>query len=203
MQRAANATVAFQLLGQFGLVLADKPSQLLTITAPRHRALLGYLALHKEGVSRDQLAELLWGDRPDRQARQSLRQAILSIRKDLKAAHVDFLETERDFVRLKPQNVRVDVQEFLRHANSNSPFYLSLAADIYQGDFFGSFLLGLDAFDSWLAATRDQLRLKATELFETQISYHNSECRHADALIAAERLVRLDPANEASQRLLI
>ena len=77
MQRAANATVAFQLLGQFGLVLADKPSQLLTITAPRHRALLGYLALHKEGVSRDQLAELLWGDRPDRQARQSLRQAII------------------------------------------------------------------------------------------------------------------------------
>ena len=73
--------------------------------------------------------------------------------------------------------------------------------DIYQGDFFGSFLLGLDAFDSWLAATRDQLRLKATGLFETQISYHNSECRHADALIAAEHLVRLNPANEASQRL--
>ena len=163
--------------------------------------MLGYLALHKEGVSRDQLAELP-GETGPTGKRVILAAGDFVNPKDSRPRTLTSGNGTR-FRSLEPQNLRVDVQELLRHANSNSPFYLSLAADIYQGDFFGSFLLGLDAFDSWLAATRDQLRLKATELFETQISYHNSECRHADALIAAERLVRLDPANEASQRLLI
>jgi DNA-binding SARP family transcriptional activator/class 3 adenylate cyclase/tetratricopeptide (TPR) repeat protein len=203
MTRSENATADLQLLGQFRLVLGRKPNQALAVNAPRHRALLGYLALHPEGVGRDQVAELLWGDSPDRQARQSLRQAILSIRKHLKPSNTDLLEAERDFLRLGPSSVRVDVQEFLHHANSNSPFSLSLATDLYKGELFGSFVLGLETFDSWLESARARLRLKAAELFEHQISYLNSEGHYAEALVAAERLVGLDTANEASQRLLI
>src|ERR1700748_418992 len=100
MPHPAKATAALQLLSQFRLVLAGNPNQALAVNAPMHRALLAYLALHAEGVSRDDLAELLWGEKPDRQARQSLRQAILSIRKDLEPSNVDLLETERDFLRL-------------------------------------------------------------------------------------------------------
>src|SRR5215213_6771364 len=39
-------------------------------------ALLAYLAASRRPVSRERLATLLWGDRPDERARHSLRQTL-------------------------------------------------------------------------------------------------------------------------------
>lgn len=53
------------------------------VAFPRRKALalLAYLALGAgQTQPRDKLAALLWGDVPDRQARQSLRQALVTLR---------------------------------------------------------------------------------------------------------------------------
>ncbi len=70
-------------------------------------ALLVYLVHHPHGVPRDELALLLWPDRPARRARGSLRQALWTIRKHLG----DDIFTVQDPVQLAPGRVITDVQE--------------------------------------------------------------------------------------------
>ena len=72
-----------QLLGRFLIRLADADERLIPVPSRRRRALLAYLAM-QPGYSetRERLATLLWGEVPDRQARQSLRQALVAMRAD-------------------------------------------------------------------------------------------------------------------------
>src|SRR5918994_2685440 len=72
-------------------------------------ALLIYLARSpKRTRSRRHLAGLLWGDRPDDDARHSLNEAIRLLRRS--AGHG--LESAAEQVRLAPNAVRLDVEEF-------------------------------------------------------------------------------------------
>jgi hypothetical protein len=64
--------------------LLVSPGTGLTITSKKARALLAYLALRPgQRHSRDHVAGLLWGDVDEAQARQSLRQTLLSLRRAL------------------------------------------------------------------------------------------------------------------------
>src|SRR6185503_12956643 len=64
--------VQLQLLGPFDVRLEGAPSQIIDLPAGRMRALLAYLAM-QPGCrdTRERLAALLWGDGPDKLARQS------------------------------------------------------------------------------------------------------------------------------------
>src|SRR5215470_5516207 len=69
-----------QLLGGFSLGLGAGRS--VNPGARKARALLAYLALPAGRThSRDKLASLLWGDTGDEQARQSLRQTLVALRR--------------------------------------------------------------------------------------------------------------------------
>ncbi len=61
-------------------------------------ALLAYLALNPGPQRRDDLAALLWGELPDADARNNLRQAIANLRKLLEP----HLRVTRETVELKP-----------------------------------------------------------------------------------------------------
>ena len=74
-------------------------------------ALLVYL--HRRSprtASRLELADLLWGDRDDGRGRQSLRQALLEIKRVVGGP----LEADGELVRLLPGAVILDVEEFER-----------------------------------------------------------------------------------------
>jgi DNA-binding SARP family transcriptional activator len=70
------------LLGSFS---AMGPAAMpVAISAKKNRALLAVLALSPGmTATRERLAGLLWGDRPDEQARSSLRQSLAALRKEL------------------------------------------------------------------------------------------------------------------------
>ena len=73
-------------------------------------ALLSFLALSpQQSASREYLASLLWGNGSDKQARQSLRQALASLRKDVRPHEI--VEADVHTVRLKPGAVWVDALE--------------------------------------------------------------------------------------------
>ena len=70
-------TLRLKLLGGFKATLESGDE--LTIKGRKTQGLLAILALSAgQAVTRDKLANLLWGDRGDEQARGSLRQALLN-----------------------------------------------------------------------------------------------------------------------------
>jgi DNA-binding SARP family transcriptional activator len=81
-----------RLLGRFSAGTAGPSPQMMPISAPRHRVLLAYLAMQSTyAETRERLATLLWSDRADKQARQSLRQLLLTFRQELETAGIDLL----------------------------------------------------------------------------------------------------------------
>jgi DNA-binding SARP family transcriptional activator len=79
--------VFLQLFGSFAIEAQGARAIPLAVTSRRGRALIAYLAMQpRYRASRQRLATLLWGDSGDAQARQSLRQCIASLRRDLRRA---------------------------------------------------------------------------------------------------------------------
>ena len=76
------ASMRLELLGD--LLIRSGDGSLVMIGAKKSQALLAYLAIKPgQHVSREKLAGLLWSSTGPDQARQSLRQTLSSVRKDL------------------------------------------------------------------------------------------------------------------------
>src|SRR5262245_30777820 len=81
------------------------------------RALLGYLAAQAgQAVSRERLADLLWPYQGSEQARHSLRNCLLELRKALGARAAQYLIS--DFAHCRLRDVTVDVDRFERLSRS-------------------------------------------------------------------------------------
>ena len=81
------------------------------------RALLAFLAAQgSQPVSRERLADLLWPYQGSEQARHSLRNCLLELRKALGRGSDSHLET--DFANCRVQSAVVDLESFERLARS-------------------------------------------------------------------------------------
>ncbi len=196
--------IDLQLLGRFGATVVADPPRAVQMSAPRRRAVLAYLALqpgHME--TRERLAALLWGDASDHQARQSLRQCLLGLRKEFQAAGPDPLVIERDVVGLDPARFVVDVREFMALAGSHAAADLDRAADLYKGEFLDGFELDVEPFNEWLRVERARIAAAAADALERAATAHDAGGNGAGAVNAAERLVVIDALNEPAHRLLL
>ena len=102
--------LTLELLGHFRL---SDDTRSVGRLAKKSQALLAYLACHSsEAIPRERLATLLWGYSDPDHARQSLRQALVTIRTALGTAH-DVLTIDAATVRLVASGeLTVDVKEF-------------------------------------------------------------------------------------------
>src|SRR5258708_23915540 len=76
-------------------------------------ALLAYLALHPgQAQARPKLAAMLWGDRSEAQARDSLRQALSRLRRALSHAHPRALIAHEDAISFEPTALNTDTIVF-------------------------------------------------------------------------------------------
>src|SRR5947209_2591358 len=107
------ARLSLSLLGSFQVrVVAGPP---LDLPAKKAQALLAYLAVAPgRAHSRDKLAGLLWGNTGDEHARNSLRHALVALRKALPLTKPASLVVEGHTLALNPQAVDVDVAAFER-----------------------------------------------------------------------------------------
>src|SRR5690349_9980991 len=193
-----------QLLGRFGVTLHGSPPLPLAMPAGRPRALLAYLAMQPgHAEPRERLAALLWGDGPDKQARHSLRQCLMVLKRELEAVGWTVLRIERDRVALDPALVTVDAAEFAALAGVDDLAGLDRAAELYAGDLLDGFELDVATFDEWVRAERARLRASAEQVLERSVRQHRTLGHAAPAMRSAERLVALDPLRESAQRLLL
>ena len=116
-------------------------------------ALLAYLARKSpRPVSRAELADLLWEDRDEARSRQSLRQALLELRRVVGEG----LSAEADQVRLDPTALELDARSF---ETAIAGGRLAEAVELWSGDFLeGMEDAGGERLRVWLEVERESLR---------------------------------------------
>ena len=196
------ARLTLQLFG--GLCAYRESGADAAAAGRKANALLAYLALNpKQRCTRDRIATLLWSDRGEEQARHSLRQALLSLRKALDDESASILVSDGDRLTLDPEAIAVDVQAFERLAASRTREALEQAGALYVGDFLDGIDVRSEGFEEWLAAERTRLRDLAADVLLrlTQIYMDGGEWDAAGE--AAQRLLALDPSREEGHRILM
>jgi TolB-like protein len=191
------ASSSLALLGGFELRSTDGRD--LALSTRKDRLLLTYLALNAgRPLARDRLAGLLWGDRGDTQARDSLRQSLAAIRHAFRAVALDPVASERDWVSFSASDIEVDALALERLAAD--PRTRSDAAALYRG----ALLEGIDGmtsdFEAWLGTERERLASLAVHLVE-QMAVQAGPSEPAACL--ARRLLARDPVCEPVYRALM
>jgi DNA-binding SARP family transcriptional activator len=151
------ARLTLQLLGGFSVRLGSGPA--LNPGTRKAQALIAYLAVPPgRAHPRDKLASLLWGDTGDEQARQSLRQTLVAVRRALPASKPPMLVVDHDTLALDPAAVEVDVQQFGRLSAGGTAKALEQAVALYEGDLLEGVRVTEEPFEDWLRAERARLR---------------------------------------------
>ncbi|HYH07110.1 MAG TPA: response regulator [Thermoanaerobaculia bacterium] len=197
------AVLNLELLGDFRL--RTESGSLITISAKKSQAMLAYLGVKpSQLVSRDKMAGLLWSSTAPEQARQSLRQTLSTLRKEL--AHVSsqkILVEEGDFLALDASLVHVDVVEFEQLVAAGTPESLDPATRMYGGDFLDGFLIDEERFDQWVIAERDRLHRMALRAHAQLVELLRRVDSIDEAVAVAQRSLRIDPLQESMHRTLM
>jgi DNA-binding SARP family transcriptional activator len=173
----------------------------VTPSRRKSQALLAYLALHAgQPQPRDKLAALLWSEAPARRARQSLRQALLEVRRALPPGG---LVEDGEAVAMAPGAVEIDVAVFERLVAGGASSGLEQAAVLYRGDLLEGLGVQDAPFEEWLLAERERLRELALDALARLLAHHVQAGSREPAIRTAIRLLAVDPVAESAHRTLM
>ena len=189
-----QSRLCLRCLGHAEVALDGRP---LVLSAGRKGlALLCVLAAEPEQrIGRERLAALLWGGRFEEQARQSLRQTLSALRRDLEPVAPSFVEVDREFVGLG--TLATDLDEFETALVRNDA---PAAAALWRGEFAEGLEIDSEGWSAWRSEVRARLRPAMLGVFE---SLARSAVDDTERLAAAERMLTLDPFNEIAIRLFL
>jgi DNA-binding SARP family transcriptional activator len=191
MRSAARRVVSCRVLGPARVTIdgGAPPPELLW---RKHLALLVYLARSpRRARTREHLLGLLWSDRDEKQARHSLSEALRVFRR---ALGDDQVEADVDQVRLGPNALVLDCDEFVARRDRGD---WAGAAACVEGDFLeGLAVPGANEFENWLTAERAAWRSQSVAALlksaEARLAGGDAEAAVPDA----RRALALDPASE-------
>lgn len=180
-----------RILGE--ATLRGPSGNLIHFRSRKHFALLTYLALNADRAHRrERLVGLLWSDGEDSKARHSLSQALYAIRLMVNGA----VCIEGEDLEFKPRALYVDALDLERHLQSGK---VASAADLYRGDFLeGFWVRRAKGFEEWMQRERARLSALARDALREAIKQGRERCDWAEVRLRAERLVELDPYDEAA-----
>jgi DNA-binding SARP family transcriptional activator len=185
-----------------GLEIRQVSGGSVVIPSRKAATLLGYVALTSpHGISRSKLAALLWEGRYGDNARASLRQALLTLRRVLPQCE-DVIAAEHDDIRILPGAVSTDVQEFERLLQSTDLALMARAAALYRGELFDGVSSMSCAFEAWLSAERQRLRTQAVRAIARLLDVGGRD--HVEiAMTFSLRVLAADPLQEDVHRTLM
>jgi DNA-binding SARP family transcriptional activator len=171
--------------------------QLLKPATLKSQSLLAYLILHRDQPQpRDRLADLFWGDRPERKARRSLTTALWHIRRCL--PDKECILSDPHTVQFAPQaHLWLDVNEFESQVSRDDVASLQAAVALYRGDFLDGF------YDDWIINQRYRLETLFSEALARLMAGQETSGEHEAALATALRLLDHDPLREDAHRLVM
>ena len=205
------------VLGSFQLQFAGQ----LPIHLPydKLRALIAYLLVERSQLHyRDSLAALLWPDKQQKSARQSLRQALSTLRDVVgdKSAEIPLFLINASTVQCNPAaSVIIDCEQLEKALipcphTSNSHFCDDClqrweeAVALYKGNFLrGLGAIGSAEFDTWLGISRERLHRQIIAALD-QLTTHFEACGQFDkGLHYARRQLELEPWREEAHQTVI
>ncbi|MEO8033663.1 MAG: response regulator [Acidobacteriota bacterium] len=192
-----------ELLGDFQMRIdSDAP---VNLSAKKSQALLAYLAVKpSQRVTRDKMAGLLWSSTAPEQARQSLRQTLSNLRKELaQISDQKILLEQGDLLGLDPEFVTADVVEFESMLATGTEESLAGAVHLYRGDFLDGLQLNEDRFDQWMRAERDRLHRAALRAHGQLIDLQTKRLDIDAAIGTAQRSLQIDALQEPVHRTLM
>ena len=196
------AVTELKLLGGFELRLAS--GEVVDLLGQKDRALLAILALPAGTAhSRDKLASLLWSDRGDQQARDSLKHSLTKLRQCLPAVAQSSIVADRLSAKLESKAVAIDVADFERLVRDGTPAALERAIALYRGELLDGIGIRDPAFEEWLLVERQRLRHFLEEALTRQMTLSMADGARERAAAAARRLLSLDPLREDAYRALM
>jgi DNA-binding SARP family transcriptional activator/tetratricopeptide (TPR) repeat protein len=148
--------LSLRTLGTQNLLHPDGVEIATVLAQPKRFALLVYLAVAAPGGfhRRDTLLALLWPDRDEEHARNSLSQGLSFLRRNTPEGTV--VSRGNDQVAVSSDQLSVDALEFQVAADEGR---WADALDLYRGEFLPGFHIpGAPGFDEWMQSERDRLR---------------------------------------------
>lgn len=189
------SALEFFMLGSLGIRYDSQP--LPKPPTLKSQSLLAYLASHRQQPqTREHLANLFWGDRPERRARRSLTTALWHIRRCLPPSDQNWLLSDVHVVQFNPNvDIWLDVAEFESLATRNELSCLQSAVMLYRGDFLDGF------YDDWVLNERYQLDTLFSEALARLMRKLELGGDHEGALSISLRLLQRDPLWEDAHQL--
>lgn len=193
--------LVLDLLGGFTARLGSGGS--VALPTRKTEALLAFLAVPAGRFhARDKLATLFWGDTPEAQARQSLRQALAALRRTAKDLYPPLLLAQGDAIALNPEAVSVDVGLLEADARAEDAAQMEAAVRRYAGDFLDGLKVDEPGFEEWRVTERERLRELALATLSRLLRRHGDGDAEA-AIPVLQRLLAIDPLREDAHRRLM
>ncbi|MBW7885051.1 MAG: hypothetical protein H3C34_20930, partial [Caldilineaceae bacterium] len=185
-----------RLLGP--LQLQSTSGENLSLRLRKAEALLAYLAVQTQPVSRRVVADLLWADSPPQRRRANLSLALHAIGQVLPHC----IEATAAELLLPPSApLHIDTRLFATFSADGDPVAFSRAVSHYRGEFLEGFYLdGCPDFETWIIVQREQWRLQVVELLERLFHHHLERAEYDRSIDAGLRLLTIEPWREESHR---
>ena len=201
-----------EIMGEPQLRLDNQP-----VTASRRAvvALLAYLAVSElehpqERHTRESLSTLFWSDYIESKALTNLRHTLWEVTKFIGEG---WILAEHETLSLHPgADLRLDVAQFrslCAEASQESEPALRIpllvaATRLYRGDFLAGFgLKNAASFNEWAFLKSEQLRGEMTAALDRLVEDYCATAQAESAIPYAQRLISMDPLNEAAHRQLM
>ena len=177
------------LLGPLRLFDQETPRSFSAL--PKTLPLWAYLLLNPEPIARDRLANLLWPERSQAEARANLRRHLHDLRQALPPATPDapWVLTEQGTIQWNPAAPAwFDVAAFV--AAAADPNRLDEAVDLYGGDLLPNL------YDDWIFAHRERLRLCLFDALAGLMQQARARNDYPRAIALAQQILHHDPLRE-------
>jgi DNA-binding SARP family transcriptional activator/TolB-like protein len=189
-------------IGLLGPLVIENDQRRIGKLPRKARALMAYLAVQGgRAISRERLSDLLWPYQGSEQARHSLRNCLLELRKALGEGAKRHLVAE--FANCRLQEVDTDIHRFEQLSRSHNRSDLFAASELYRSEFLADFVIDSEPFQEWLAGERDRTLDLICGVLQRLTELQDEAGEHEAAIRSAKRLERLDPLSEIGQRALI
>ena len=175
----------------------SRGAELIKIKSQKAKAILAYLLLNGTGLeTRDRICNLFWSETSVNKARDSLRQVVSIINKNLNIPQATVFDASRNELRIDAASFEVDILMLIRKLEQRETHDLLLSSSRILESLLADFD-DLDAeFRIWLHIQRQTLQDRIIRMLEDILSIsERSNCKKI-----CQALLNLDPTHESACR---